>query len=288
MSNYTKTTNFTAKDSLTSGDPNKIIKGVTYDTEFDNIEAAVATKANKVISGTTNAVLKQSASGDLVDAGYIFSGLSGTTDVSITELDILDGGTITTAELNILDGVTSTAAELNILDGVTSTAAELNILDGVTTDATELNYVDGVTSDIQTQLDAKIVAASTDYVGEAQVDWPNSAGMSQVFCTPNQTTSSSSFVTVMPVKFYVPPGATTLNYYITFLTDNASGTGHCRLNNSGNTGTTVTQTVANTKEVLSGSVSCSGVSGWVTFNCQAYETIGSYGVTFHHVTGTFV
>ena len=34
-----------------------------------------------------------------------------------TEIEILDGATVSTAELNILDGVTSTAAELNYLDG---------------------------------------------------------------------------------------------------------------------------------------------------------------------------
>ena len=53
-------------------------------------------------------------------------------DVTSTELAILDGVTATTAEINILDGVTSTAAELNILDGVTSTATEINIVDGGT------------------------------------------------------------------------------------------------------------------------------------------------------------
>lgn len=46
MSNYTKTTNFTAKDSLPSGDSGKIIRGSEFDTEFDAIETASATKAN--------------------------------------------------------------------------------------------------------------------------------------------------------------------------------------------------------------------------------------------------
>ena len=46
MSNYVKTTNFTAKDALSTGDPNKIIKGSGFDTEFDNIATASATKAN--------------------------------------------------------------------------------------------------------------------------------------------------------------------------------------------------------------------------------------------------
>ena len=39
-------------------------------------------------------------------------------DVTSTELAILDGVTATTAELNILDGVTATATELNLIDGV--------------------------------------------------------------------------------------------------------------------------------------------------------------------------
>jgi len=42
------------------------------------------------------------------------------TSASTTELDILDGATLTTAELNLMDGVTATTAELNYVDGVTS------------------------------------------------------------------------------------------------------------------------------------------------------------------------
>src|SRR5689334_9436006 len=39
MSLYTKTTNFAAKDSLASGDPNKIVKGSELGAEFDAIQA---------------------------------------------------------------------------------------------------------------------------------------------------------------------------------------------------------------------------------------------------------
>lgn len=46
MSDYTKTTNFTAKDSLPSGDSGKVIRGSEFDTEFTAISTAVATKAN--------------------------------------------------------------------------------------------------------------------------------------------------------------------------------------------------------------------------------------------------
>jgi hypothetical protein len=46
MSNYTKTTNFAAKDSLPSGNAAKVVKGTEIDTEYNNIATAVATKAN--------------------------------------------------------------------------------------------------------------------------------------------------------------------------------------------------------------------------------------------------
>ena len=46
MSNYTKTTNFAAKDALAYGNSNKIVRGTEIDTEFNNIVIASATKAN--------------------------------------------------------------------------------------------------------------------------------------------------------------------------------------------------------------------------------------------------
>jgi hypothetical protein len=46
MSNYTKSTDFAAKDSLASGNASKIVKGTEIDTEFNNIATAVATKAD--------------------------------------------------------------------------------------------------------------------------------------------------------------------------------------------------------------------------------------------------
>jgi hypothetical protein len=55
MSNYTKTTNFTAKDTLPTGNAAKIIKGADFDTEFDALVTAVASKAdtnNPTFTGT--------------------------------------------------------------------------------------------------------------------------------------------------------------------------------------------------------------------------------------------
>src|SRR6056300_1302435 len=106
MTDYTKTTDFEAKDSLPSGDTNKVIRGSEFEVEFDNIATAIATKANK--------------------ASPTFTGTATIPTASVTTLNL--GGvavTSTAAELNILDGVTATAAEINKLDGVTETTAEL-------------------------------------------------------------------------------------------------------------------------------------------------------------------
>ena len=90
-----------------------------------------------------------------------------------SELNILDGASLSTAELNYVDGVTSaiqtqmdtkaplasptftgtitigsagiSEAELEILDGASLSTAELNLLDGVTATTAELNYLDVTT-----------------------------------------------------------------------------------------------------------------------------------------------
>jgi len=58
MSNYTKATDFAAKDSLPTGDPSKIIKGTEINTEFANIQVAVNSKsdtASPTFTGTVTA-----------------------------------------------------------------------------------------------------------------------------------------------------------------------------------------------------------------------------------------
>jgi hypothetical protein len=59
MSNYTKSTNFAAKDALNSGNAGKIIKGTEINTEYDNISSAIASKAdtnNSTLTGSATAV----------------------------------------------------------------------------------------------------------------------------------------------------------------------------------------------------------------------------------------
>lgn len=85
-----------------------------------------------------------------------FPDIEGVVTASHTELNKLDGATVTTAELNKLAGVTATTAEINKLSGLTATTAELNKLAGTPAGLTaaEIGFLDGVTSAIQTQLNA--------------------------------------------------------------------------------------------------------------------------------------
>ena len=46
MANYTKATDFQAKDALLTGNPAKIIKGTELNDEFNNIQTAITTKAD--------------------------------------------------------------------------------------------------------------------------------------------------------------------------------------------------------------------------------------------------
>ena len=78
MSNYTKATNFTAKDSLSAGDVGKIIKGSEIDNEFIAIASAVASKANSNSPAFTGSPTAPTASvgtntTQLATTAYVFS-----------------------------------------------------------------------------------------------------------------------------------------------------------------------------------------------------------------------
>jgi hypothetical protein len=66
MTDYTKSTNFTSKDSLSTGNALKIIKGAEFDTEFNAIATAISTKYDSsaiipVTSGGTGATTASAA-----------------------------------------------------------------------------------------------------------------------------------------------------------------------------------------------------------------------------------
>jgi hypothetical protein len=73
MSNYTITTNFGSKDSLSTGNPSKVIKGTEFSTEFTNIASAISSKVD------SNGALGTPSSGILTNATGlpVSTGISG-------------------------------------------------------------------------------------------------------------------------------------------------------------------------------------------------------------------
>ena len=109
MSNYVKSTNFTAKDSLPTGDANKVIRGSEFDTEFDALQTAVGTKAD--LAGPT------------FTGTATFDGLTATGTVNFTGANVstnIDGGTI--------DGVTigGTTPGAGTFSSLVATTADIN------------------------------------------------------------------------------------------------------------------------------------------------------------------
>jgi hypothetical protein len=88
MSNYTKTVNFAAKDALTTGDANKVVKGTEIDTEFNNIATAVATKYDSASSLPASSVTGTLA---VANGGTGSSSLTGAGIVTTTDTQTISG-----------------------------------------------------------------------------------------------------------------------------------------------------------------------------------------------------
>jgi hypothetical protein len=99
MSNYSKTTDFAAKDALTTGNANKIVKGTEIDDEFSAIQTAVNSKADTnspALTGTPTAPTASSATDNtqLATTAYVTSAI--TTAVAATKNALLPVGSIYT------------------------------------------------------------------------------------------------------------------------------------------------------------------------------------------------
>lgn len=80
MSNYVKATDFSVKDALVTGDPNKRIKGAEIDDEFDAIATAIGTKANiasPALTGTPTAPTATASTNNTQIATTAFVQLNG-------------------------------------------------------------------------------------------------------------------------------------------------------------------------------------------------------------------
>ena len=135
MTNYIKTTDFAAKDSLPSGNAAKIVKGTEIDAEFNNIAIASATKADKnnsTLTGTT--VFETLSDGTIAITGWVDEdNMASNSAVLIPTQQSVKAyvdSNVTAQDLDVTDGTTSIDIDLDseslgILGGtgVTSTAS---------------------------------------------------------------------------------------------------------------------------------------------------------------------
>ena len=133
MSNYTKTTNFAAKDSLPSGNAAKIVKGTEIDTEFNNIATASATKANSnnaALTGTT--VFETLSDGTLSITGWVDEDNMSSDSASLVptqqSVKAYVDSQVTAQDLDVTDGSTSIDIDLD--------SESLGILGGTGIDST--------------------------------------------------------------------------------------------------------------------------------------------------------
>jgi hypothetical protein len=116
LSQYTKATNFTAKDGLPTGNSGKIVKGAEIDTELTAVSNAIASKSDinsPTFTGTPTAPTATAGSNNtqLANTAYVKAeitaqglgnmstqaksavDITGGTIVGITDLAVADGGT---------------------------------------------------------------------------------------------------------------------------------------------------------------------------------------------------
>jgi hypothetical protein len=138
MANYTKTTDFAAKDTLPGGDTNKVVRGAEFETEFDAISTAIATKSDTASPTFTGTVTVPTAdiNGGNIDGTVIgastaaagtFTNLTATGTVNFNGATVSNLGTITTANLDggtvdnsVIGGATPAAGTFTDLTANTS------------------------------------------------------------------------------------------------------------------------------------------------------------------------
>ena len=209
MSNYSKTTDFAAKDSLPSGDSGKIIRGSEFETEFDAISTAIATKADAAsptftgtvtIDGLTvngNTTLGNAATDTVTVTADIASnlipsaddtynlGASGAewNDLFIDGTANIDSLVADTADINggTIDGVTIGGSSAGAITGTTITGTSF-VTSGDMTFGDNDKAVFGAGSDLQIYHDGSnsyIEESGTGSLfirGQGRIKFQNSAG----------------------------------------------------------------------------------------------------------------
>jgi hypothetical protein len=170
MSNYIKTTNFAAKDSLPSGNPAKIVKGTEINTEFDNIAVASATKLNSSAVSTFGGTLIDDAD---ASAARTTLGLGTAATTASTDYATAAQGTTADAALPRTGGAMTGAITTNSTFDGRDVATDGTKLDGIeagadVTDTTNVTAAGALMDSEVTNLAQVKTFDSADYATAAQ------------------------------------------------------------------------------------------------------------------------
>ena len=197
MSNYTKTTDFAAKDTLPGGDTNKVVRGTEFETEFDAISTAIATKADTASPTFTGTVtiptvdinagaIDGTAIGASSAAAGTFTNLTASGTVNFNGATISNLGTITTANLDggtidnaVIGGSTAAAGSF------TTVAASSSITVGGAAVLTTVTF---------SNLDAGAVTTSGETFTDSDTQIPTNAAVKAhvAAVTPTLSVTESS------------------------------------------------------------------------------------------------
>ena len=251
MANYTKTTDFAAKDTLPGGDTNKVVRGTEFETEFDAISTAISTKSDTsgpTFTGTVT-VANLTATGTINFNGATISNLGTITTAN------LDGGTIDNA---VIGGSTAAAGSF------TTVAASSSITVGGTAVLTSVAF---------SNIDAGAITTSSETFADSDTQIPTNAAVKDhveaVIPTLSVTESS------------VTAHQAALAIAATQLTGNITVPGNVRLSPSG---TNFTELFGNTNP---GTIrfNCESNSHGVTVQGPAHSAASTYTVKLPDTLG---
>lgn len=182
MTDYSQNTTFADKDALSSGDPNKVIKGSDVDAEFSEIQTAIATKIDLPGSPTANDAL-------------VWNGSAWAANSNLTWRKIAGDAGASGASLN-LDSLTS------------SYRAYVLVFDEL------IPATDGATLNIRISTSAAYNSGASDYAWEAHtvnagsVASTNDAADSEITITASNGLGSAAGETCSGVIWLFNPGDT--------------------------------------------------------------------------------